>query len=312
MLTSIHYAKKGENKMRKEKIFKQTTVILLSIILIVLGCAGHKELAKPYTGGPETGLSFSYSLEPGVTYQYTSENDMTQNIEMQGRSMQNTSTSTAKFTVKGKELDDKNNLIFEIIIDSLSSVMEGMGGRRELDLSPIMGKPFQIVLSPSGEELEYIGTDSLQVDVGPMAGGKIGVKRFFQRVFPDIPEKSVKVGETWTENDIDTTQQSGMDVVSDMELKHTFKGIETIDEYECLVISSKGEGKLDGDGEQMGSSFVFEGYIELELTYYFAYKKGIFVKAESKSFIEGTVAVTGGMSMTLPMTIETNSSVNLD
>ncbi|MFO7890103.1 MAG: hypothetical protein R6V04_07165 [bacterium] len=298
--------------MEQQKILKAAAVLFLSVLLIVLGCAGGKKLAKPYTGEPETGLTLRYSLQPEKTYQYTSENDMTQNMEMQGRSMQNKSSSILKFTVKGKKLDENNNLVFEVIMDSINSVMEGMGGSRELDLSPFMGKSFEVVLSPYGEELQYIGTDSLQVDVGQMAGGKIGVKRFFQRVFPDIPEKTIKVGETWTENDIDTTNQGGMDVVSNTELKHTFKGIETINGYECVVITSEGDGTLDGKGEQMGNSFVMEGYIEIESTSYFAYKKGIFIKTESNSFIEGTVAITGAMSMTLPMTIETKGGVYLD
>jgi len=298
--------------MRKQYALKVTSVLLLLVLVIVLGCAGGKELARPYTGEPETGLTFKYSLHPEETYQYTSANNMTQNMEMQGRSMQNKSTSNAKFSVTGQELDENNNLIFEVVMDSLKSVMEGMGGSRELDLSPIIGKPFKVVLSPYGEELEYIGTDSLQVDVGQMAGGKIGVQRFFQRVFPNIPEQAVKIGETWTEHEIDTSKQSGMDVVNDMELEHTFKGIEIVEGYECVVISSNGEGTLDGEGEQMGNSFVMEGYIEIESVSYFAYKEGIFIKAESSSFIEGTVAITGAMSMTLPMTIETTSSVYLD
>ncbi len=298
--------------MSKQYVFKVTAVLLMLILVIVLGCAGGKELAKPYTGDPETGLAFQYLLNQEKTYQYTSENDMTQNMEMQGRSMQNKSTSTAKFSVTGQALDENNHLIFEVVMDSLNSVMEGMGGSRELDLSFIIGKPFKVVLSPYGEELEYIGTDSLQVDVGPMGGGKIGVERFFQRVFPDIPKDAVKIGETWTEHEIDTSKQSGMDVVNDMELEHTFKGIETVNGYECVVLSSTGEGTLDGEGEQMGNSFVMEGYIEIESVSYFAYKEGLFVKAESSSFIEGTVAITGAMSMTLPMTIETNSSVYID
>jgi len=298
--------------MRKQYVLKATAGLLLLILVVILGCAGGKELAKPYTGEPETGLSFKYSLNPGETYHYVTENDMTQNMEMQGRSMQNKSISTAKFTITGQELNEDNNLVFEVIMDSISSVMEGMGGSRELDLSSITEKPFKVILTPYGEEIEYIGTDSLQVDVGQMAGGTIGVERFFQRVFPDIPEKAVKIGETWTEQEVDTSKQSGMDVVNDMELEHTFKGIETVDGYECVVISSTGEGTLDGEGEQMGNNFVMEGYIEIEAVSYFAYKEGLFVKAVSNSFIEGTVAITGAMSMTLPMTIETNSSVCLD
>lgn len=298
--------------MKKQIILKAATLLLMLVLLIVLGCAGGKELARPYTGEPETGLAFQYSLHQGETFQYSSENDMTQNMEMQGRSMQNKTTSKAKFSVTGKELDENNNLVFKVVMDSIQSVMEGMGGSRELDLSPITGQPFGVVLSPYGEELEYIGADSLQVDAGPMAGGKIGVERYFQRVFPDIPEKTVKIGDTWTVNDLDTTQQSGMDIVTEMEVEKTFKGIETVNGYGCVVIASVGEGTLDGEGEQMGNSFVMEGYIEMESTGYFAYKEGIFIRVESTSFIEGTVAITGAMSMTLPMTIETTSKVYLD
>ncbi len=297
--------------MKKGKILKLFAVIFLSVMLIILGCAGGKKLARPFSGEPESGLTFSYSLNPGIPYHYALQTDIVQNLEMQGRSMQTNIFSAVGFTARGKEKSN-NDLIIEIKIDSIYSLIKGMAGSQELDLYPLMKKPFELVLSPNGKELEFRGNDSLQVDVGPMAGGVIGVERFFQQVFPDIPENSIKIGQTWTENAVDTTKQGGMDVVSDLEMEHTFKGVDIMNGMECLIITTSAEGTLDGHGEQMGNSIAMEGNIELESTCYFAYKKGIFIKSESKSFIEGTLAVTGGMSMTLPMTMETESSVQLD
>lgn len=299
--------------MEKGRIGRLYAIVFISSMLIILGCAGGKKLAKPFSGKPETGVEFYYTLNPDQSYNYTLQRNIVQNLEMQGRTVKTNLADTLQFTVQGKEVNDNSNLIMKLKIDSIYSIIEGMGGSQELNLSPLMETPFAIVLSPYGEELEFIGTDSLQKDVGPMAGGVIGVERFFQQIFPDLPQKSIKIGETWTENEIDTTLQSGLDVISDLDLEHTFKSVDTMNGYECVVIYTTGEGTIDGQGEQMGNKIALEGnMLELESTTYFAYKEGIFVKFDSKSIIEGTLAITGGMSMTLPMTMETESLVQLN
>jgi len=80
---------------------------------------------------------------------------------------------------------------------------------------------------------------------------------------------------------------------------------------ECLKITSKSKGTVDGTGERMGMGMNIEGDTDATITWYFAYKLGTFVKAESESFMESTIAISGPTNMTMPMTQETKSEVKL-
>jgi len=80
---------------------------------------------------------------------------------------------------------------------------------------------------------------------------------------------------------------------------------------ECLKFATMYQGTLDGEGEQMGASLNFEGDLEGKGTWYFAYKQGMFVKSNTENFMEGTIAVSGAATMTIPMSQETKSEVRL-
>ena len=61
----------------------------------------------------------------------------------------------------------------------------------------------------------------------------------------------------------------------------------------------------------MGASLLMEGDGDVNSTWHFAYKKGAFVKSNTEVLMEGTVSVTGGQNMTIPITQETNVEVKL-
>jgi hypothetical protein len=186
-----------------------------------------------------------------------------------------------------------------------------MGGERSVDLSPIIGKSFGLTFSPKGDELEFSGVDTLVVDFGQMQGGKQNARNFFRTILPDLPEKPVKIGETWTDKDTMMMNRSGMKIKTNTDGKNTLEGYETVDGIECLKISSKMTGILDGAGQTMGMDMNFEGDIEGKSTWYFAYKKGTFVKVEAESFMEGTIAISGQTNMTMPISVESKSTINL-
>lgn len=299
--------KKGENKMKSVQFNKVLLITALLVSLLLISCAAN----KPFSGTPETGLTFRYTLDKNVPHHYSSTSTSTQNMEMMGRSMETSSNSSIYFTFTGKEKDESNNLLFDITVDSMSSVANSMMGEQNIDFSSVIGKSFTLILSPFGEEIDYLNIDSLQIDLGPMAGGKMSIKQYFRDQFPDLPEKSIKIGDKWTKSNTDTSQRMGMDIISKTESNNTFEGIENINGFECLKISTDSEGTIDGAGEQGGNEIVFEGYLEVSSTSYFAYKIGRFLSLESNVFMEGTVVISGANNMTMPMTTESKIKVIL-
>ena len=109
----------------------------------------------------------------------------------------------------------------------------------------------------------------------------------------------------------DTVNQGGLDIVVDTETTNTVDGLETVDGMECLKIAGKITFTLEGSGQQMGADVLFEGDGDGTATWYFAYKKGVFVKSNNEMLMEGTATVSGGQNMTIPITQETKVEVKL-
>jgi len=281
--------------------------ILTVMIALIIGCAAK----KPFWGDEKTGFILNYRLAPDGVWKYQSTSNQAMNMEQMGRTIETDTKSVTHYTVKGKGLDEQKNLLATVFIDTMSIVTKGMGRENKPDLSAFIGKSFGLTFSSDGKELEFPGADSLTVDFGMMGGGKQNVRSFFRSIVPDLPKNPIKIGETWTDKDTTTMKQSGMDININVESINTLEAKETVADIECFKITTKSKGTLDGEGQQMGMDLTFEGDLEGKSTWYFAYKKGIFVKSSSENFMEGTIAVSGQTNMTMPITQETKAEVEL-
>jgi len=281
--------------------------LVILILSLLLGCAAK----KPFWGDEKTGFLLTYRLAPNQVWKYHSTSQELTNMERMGQAIETERNSINDYSVTGTGTDSENNLVATIKIDTIGIASTGMGREMSFDMTPLIGKSFGMTFSPRGKELEFPGADTLEVDFGMMAGGKQNVKNFFRTIFPDLPAKPIKIGESWTDHDTLTIPQSGMEITVTTASNNTISGFETIAGMECLKISSKATGAMSGGGETMGMDMTFEGDIEGNSTWYFAYKKGTYVKVESEGFMEGTIAISGAQNMTMPITVETKSEVKL-
>ena len=253
---------------------------------LLIGCAAK----KPFWGDAETGFILRYRLKPNQTWTFHVTTKHKRTMEMMGQSMDTESKSTSQYTVKGIGQDDQKNLLTEITIDTMSLILHSPRGEQTHDLSPLVGKPFGLTLSLLGEEIEFSNTDFLYID-GMPGGGRRNIETFFRNPFPDLPPNPVKIGDTWTIQDEDTVPQSGLEIAVNTEGINTLEGFEIVDGIECLKVQSHIVATLDGAGQQMGAEVAFEGDLEGTTTWYFAYKKGVYVKLTSDTFMEGTAVV---------------------
>ena len=280
---------------------------LTLMIALIIGCAAK----KPFWGDEKTGFILNYRLSPDQVWKYQINSTENTNMEQMGQAIDIESNSMLKYTVKGDGLNEQKNFQSTFTIDTINVISKGMGGERNVDLSPFIGKSFGLTFSPKGDELEFSGVDTIVVDLGMTQGGKQTPRNSFRTIFPDLPENPIKIGETWTDKDTMTVNQSGMKIKVDTDTKNTLDGYETVDDIECLKISSKTTGVMDGAGQTMGMDMNFEGDLEAKSTWYFAYKKGTFVKVEAESFMEGTIVISGQTNMTMPISVESKSTINM-
>ena len=126
----------------------------------------------------------------------------------------------------------------------------------------------------------------------------------FENFFPDLSEKPLKVGDTWT-TQWKTTEKSGSgEARFEFESVNTLEGYETVDGLDCAKITATLLGSLEGEGQQQGMDLVTQADIEGSVVWYFAYKKGIFIQSKTTGTGEGTITASGAQNMTIPMVRE--------
>jgi len=147
----------------------------------------------------------------------------------------------------------------------------------------IINKPVRVTLEPNGKiksvngysELLQAIKDTLQAYGGPGASGSLDglvgnqqVSEVFQRLFSVVPQKPVRVGESWT-GELET-ESNGIK----MKTKNTYKLVEVLEKENVAfvdvkgTIQSTGDKKIVQDGVEMtvDLSGTSEGRIEIDLS----------------------------------------------
>jgi hypothetical protein len=283
-----------------KNILRQIGLALMLVALFIFlmaGCAAKKQ----FWGDPKTGLILKYQMPKDQVMKYQFTTDMKQNLEVMGNVMENLIATSYSFTAKSKGKKGGNNLL-EIKVDSMKMSVNSPQGDFSPDLSSVTGKSFDMTLSSIGKELDVSGAEEIKYDLGPE--GERSIVSDFKTIFPDLAKKPVKVGDSWTTKDTVDIKSDRMDLKMTFEAVNTLVGFETFEGMECIKVTAKSTGVMDGEGEQGGAGMVFEGDIESTDTWYFAYKKGVFVKSTSEGTTDATIVVSGPQNMTIPMTME--------
>ena len=287
------------------KILRSLCFLML-VIALIIGCAAKKQ----FWGDEKTGFIFNYRLPQDQVWKYEAKTNQSSAQEVMGQSYESSTDIVMNYSVKGVGLDEEQNITSQVVMDSMSMVIKSMQGELKPDISAILGKNFVLTFSPKGKKVGFSDPDSIKVDFGPAAGQR-GAESFFRNLFPRLSGNPIKIGNSWTVNEERTEPQGGLNINIKTETVNTVAGFETIAETECLKITTKTTGTVDGKGNQMGADVDFEGDLEGSSVWYYAFKEGAFVKATAEIFVEGTAAVTGPQNLTVPITQETKSEVKL-
>ena len=285
----------------------QTRLLSLLVILAMItiaGCAAKKSLS----GIPESGLILQYNMPNNQSLKYQTSSEFIQNMDIMGQSAEIKSDEMSVFSVspEGRE-GDKYRL--GVTIDAMSMSITGPRGEITPDMSSVVGKSFEISLSSLGREWDLSGAKSIQYEVTP--GNMRNIASGFQAVFPDLPGKPVKIGDTWVSNDTITDESSSGEIRMFFESLNKLEGFETVEGMECVRITAVVTGTLDGVGEEQGIEMITKAGIEASDTWYFAYKEGIFVRIISSGTAEGKITASSPQNMTIPFTREYSMETKL-
>lgn len=287
--------------------------IVLSLIIITISCAEK----KPFVwGSAETGYILSYRPKVGDVFVYKRTMEGSGTYERMGQTFESTSSRKFMFQLETEKVQDTLNT-FILTVDTIGFFIESVRGKQEMDYGDIKGKRVRVTIIPKGEKREITLIDSLQtpeMDGRPMPGDP---KDQLIVGFFETPDKSIKIGDSWTETKLDTSTRSDTTMqidqthITDREIKYMVLGEEKKMGLDCLHIRSDSKYATQSWGTIRGSEMNSEGEGESSSHIWFAYKEGILVEFTVDNFYEGTQAFSGQMSGTSASSNESKSSLKL-
>ena len=285
----------------------RTWLVLVPVFMTICMLAGCAAKEAPVYGDPQTGVILQYRMPEGQVLKYESWGETHQVSDVMGQTIEADISSSNVFTVKSNGQQENNHQL-TITIDDMGLKIQSTQGELEPDMSTVIGKSFDMVFSSLGKEVELIGADAIEYDMGPEGTRSVAVG--FQDIFPNFADKPVKIGDTWPDESTITEKSDTGEAIITFSGINTLAGFETIDGRECVKVIGEGTGTIESTGEQQGVELVTTGEIKGTFTWYFAYKEGIFIKQINKGTVEGTVDVPS-QGVQIPFTRESTSEIKL-
>jgi hypothetical protein len=287
--------------MRMQKLSKiapglAVTSLFISLVISAVAASGNYKLA--------------YRMQKGQTLKYMMTTNADQSMEMQGQEMSSTVEGATFIRLQVEEVDKNGNIIFVYALDSLRThVKSPLMAMDTTFRNPegLLGKRTRLVVSPNGKKLKSTVVDSVKLS-GMLA--QFGGRQVTFHLM-ELPESEVKIGDSWTRNTPDTLQQGGGKIVATP--NHIYTVVAEVDTlgYKCLRITYKGTTAIKGEGTNMGMNFFVDGEGPAQGTAYFAPKEGLLVAMLDNTDLEMTIALTGQMSMTIPQSTSTKTTMVL-
>jgi hypothetical protein len=282
-----------------------TLIMAFIVIQIMTGCAAKRSTY----GDSRTGYQLEYRMPKGMPMQYDIVSEFVSNMQVMGQEFDVESNSRNLFTLSPNGLDN-GNLQYRVTIDSAYIFLSTPQGEMIPDMSQVIGGEFLFNVSPKGREMDCSGARELIYSMGQYE--ELSLFSDFKTLFPDLPTKRIKPGETWSNVDtlVEESKSGYMEFITLNE--HVIEAAESCQGYDCLKIQTTLSGSIQGEGDLQGAKTVTSGTLTGNYTWYFAYKEGIFVKVIAQGKAENTTVATGeGREIKIPSVRDYSTSTTL-
>lgn len=249
-----------------------------------------------------------YKMAKGTVLYYRLDSQMESLQEMMGSEVEANSKSNANVKITSEGENKDGNLTFLMVYESmLFEMISSMMDSTFKDPEGLIGKRVRKTITPYGDQIKSVELDSIKLGLLAHSGDLASAREFL----PNLPDSELKMGEKVSMTDVDSLDMLGGTTVTKAEMEFTLTGKETKFGYDCLKIDVKGTINLEGDGMMQGMKIFIEGDGDFQRTLYFAPKEGLLVAAHNQTDIEMTLALTGQMQMTIPITQSQTSNMTL-
>ncbi len=238
-----------------------------------------------------------YNLEKGKVYRFADTMFVKSSQEMMGQEIKATSTAFTTTSLVPSEVREDGSTVLIVSPEAMSVSVKSGKMDTTMVLKDAIGKRSQLTISKLGQTIRREVIDTVRF-TGMAASAGAG-RQDMVRIHL-LPEKPVKIGDTWTTTKPDTVEAMGGKVVTVSTGNFTLLSREKNHGIECLKISYTGKLTLNGKGSMNGADFFVEGTGTTSGTFFADIATGLPVWEDSKYDIESTVALTGATNMTIP------------
>jgi hypothetical protein len=174
--------------------------------ILLAGCAAQKPSLQEAAKTKPVNLTYHLKMGDKATYRMVSTTDVSQ--EMMGQVQEISTTTRSVIHYKVKEVQSDGNFLIEAVIDSMLiqgnnpalAQVQGM-------LDQVKGIPVTFVVTPRGKVSSFKG-----LDVFPSMQGVGNWKKTFKSLFIQLPDRPVKIGDSWDQQEVTETGSAGLKI----------------------------------------------------------------------------------------------------
>jgi hypothetical protein len=164
--------------------------LLVACSMSLTVCIAQQSAGSTSTSAP---VKLVYKYPVGQPVKYMNVNKVVQTMDIMGQSMQVNVNSVFGCTIKAVGMADKN-MKLEVIVDTIGQNTESPMGSTGGAVKEVQGKVFTIVISPLGKDVDITEAEKIVYNVE--GSGESNLSETFINYFPELPENSVKAGDT--------------------------------------------------------------------------------------------------------------------
>lgn len=282
----------------------QKTIVSVAIMLIIIMAVTPDANAqrRKRNRTPKGAIHLVYNYPENVPLHYRSKTNVTEDMDINGQSMQVYVDYNLGCVVTGKGNEDQMQKI-EISIDSMDQNVDSPNGSYGGDIKDLRGKSFMMTISSLGKVIDISGAEKITFD--QEGSGESNLSQSFNDYFPVLPDKDIKPGDTWESNDSTVSAAPTNTTKVIAKSVNTFEGIENIDGTDCAKIVSTITGTREQTMQSMGMEIFISGPFTGTVEIYFAVKEGYYIKQVAKTRMDGTIELRDqGMSFPVVMNVD--------
>ena len=239
-----------------------------------------------------------YRYVKGKTYKYQEESKFESVQEINGQEMKATGSTFSLMKMIVESVSESGDITFINSLEDLKITTKMITMDTTMVMKDLLDKNIQTIISKTGKMIDQKILDTLIMGKNFMERGNSLLTVY--KEFIVFPEHELKFGDTWNDERTDTTK--GTQMVTKINAVYTLAALEEKNSHPCLKITFTGKMEIGGKMTEMGMDFFMEGTGDTSGTLWFDQKSGIIIAKESTNDQDLTMALTGQMQMTIPIT----------